>query len=210
MMVGWEISRGCRLGHDARRSIPLREALRACAGWTCSMNGALVAGFERQLFSKNLCRLRRNPIQRSHDKIYCHMAIFVKLIFTRPSVELRHGAEDSTSMADSKEQFGGCFLIDLPDLDAALSSAARCPATEQGVVKVRALGPCSPASAGCTRGERIIKSGKVQTRITGIAMGESPRWREGPLFFTLAIRTGSGSGLQCGPPSTASRRDTSR
>jgi hypothetical protein len=103
------------------------------------MNGALVADFERQLFSKNLCRLRRNPIQRSHDNIYCHMAIYVKLIFIPPSVTLRHGAEDSTSMADSKEQFEGCFLIDMPDLDAALSSAARCPATEQGVVEVRSV-----------------------------------------------------------------------
>src|SRR5262249_49029279 len=31
--------------------------------------------------------------------------------------------------ADSKEQLGGYFLIDVPDLDAALSWAARCPAT---------------------------------------------------------------------------------
>jgi hypothetical protein len=39
--------------------------------------------------------------------------------------------------ADSKEQFGGYFLIDVPDLDAALSWAARCPATGHGVVEVR-------------------------------------------------------------------------
>ena len=29
---------------------------------------------------------------------------------------------------DSKEQLGGYYLIDVPDLDAAISWAARCPA----------------------------------------------------------------------------------
>jgi hypothetical protein len=39
--------------------------------------------------------------------------------------------------ADSKEQLGGYFLIDVADLDAAISWAARCPATGHGVVEVR-------------------------------------------------------------------------
>src|ERR1700737_3388340 len=38
---------------------------------------------------------------------------------------------------DSKEQLGGYFLIDVPDLDAALSWASRCPAAHHGVVEVR-------------------------------------------------------------------------
>ena len=41
--------------------------------------------------------------------------------------------------ADSKEQLGGYFLIDVPDLDAAMSWAARCPATSHGVVEVRPI-----------------------------------------------------------------------
>ncbi len=41
--------------------------------------------------------------------------------------------------ADSKEQLGGYFLIDVPNLDAALSWAARCPAASHGVVEVRPL-----------------------------------------------------------------------
>ena len=41
--------------------------------------------------------------------------------------------------ADSKEQIGGYFLIDVADLDAAISWAARCPAAEHGVVEVRPL-----------------------------------------------------------------------
>jgi hypothetical protein len=39
--------------------------------------------------------------------------------------------------ADSKEQLGGYFIIDVPDLDAAISWAARCPAASHGVVEVR-------------------------------------------------------------------------
>jgi hypothetical protein len=41
--------------------------------------------------------------------------------------------------ADSKEQLGGYYLIDVADLDAALSWAARCPAASHGVVEVRAV-----------------------------------------------------------------------
>ena len=40
---------------------------------------------------------------------------------------------------DSKEQLGGFFIIDVPDHDAAMSWAARCPAATHGVVEVRAF-----------------------------------------------------------------------
>ena len=39
--------------------------------------------------------------------------------------------------ADSKEQVGGYYLIEAPDLDAAISWAARCPAASHGTVEVR-------------------------------------------------------------------------
>lgn len=39
--------------------------------------------------------------------------------------------------ADTKEQCGGYYLIDVPDLDAALSWAARCPGASHGIVEVR-------------------------------------------------------------------------
>ena len=51
--------------------------------------------------------------------------------------------------SDSKEQLGGYYLIDVPDLDAALSWAARCPGASHGTVEVRPLWPtgaCSQAS----------------------------------------------------------------
>jgi hypothetical protein len=41
--------------------------------------------------------------------------------------------------ADSKEQLGGYFLIDVPDLDSAISWAARCPAASHGTVEVRPI-----------------------------------------------------------------------
>lgn len=41
--------------------------------------------------------------------------------------------------AETKEQLGGYFMIEAPDLDAALSWAARCPGTGPGAVEVRPL-----------------------------------------------------------------------
>ena len=43
--------------------------------------------------------------------------------------------------ADTKEQLGGYYLIDVPDLDAALSWAARCPGASHGVIEVRPIWP---------------------------------------------------------------------
>lgn len=43
--------------------------------------------------------------------------------------------------ADTKEQLGGYYLIDVPDLDAALSWAARCPSASNGTIEVRAIWP---------------------------------------------------------------------
>jgi hypothetical protein len=39
--------------------------------------------------------------------------------------------------AETKEQLGGFYMIEAPDLDAAINWARRCPATEGGSVEVR-------------------------------------------------------------------------
>jgi hypothetical protein len=39
--------------------------------------------------------------------------------------------------ADSKEQLGGYYLIEAPDLDAAIAWAARCPGSGHGTIEVR-------------------------------------------------------------------------
>lgn len=41
--------------------------------------------------------------------------------------------------AEAREQLGGFYLIDVPDLDAALAIAKRVPITEGGAVEVRPL-----------------------------------------------------------------------
>ena len=41
--------------------------------------------------------------------------------------------------AETKEQLAGYYLIEAPDLDAALAWAARCPAVERGSVEVRPI-----------------------------------------------------------------------
>jgi hypothetical protein len=57
--------------------------------------------------------------------------------------------------ADTKEQLGGFHIIEVPDLDTALSWAARCPTALHGVVEVR---PLQDATLEETR-ERIAGKG---------------------------------------------------
>jgi len=45
--------------------------------------------------------------------------------------------------ADTKEQLGGYYMIEVPDLDAALSWAARCPGASTGTIEVRPIWPMS-------------------------------------------------------------------
>jgi hypothetical protein len=41
--------------------------------------------------------------------------------------------------AETKEQLGGYLMIDVPDLDTALSWAARCPGASRGTMEVRPI-----------------------------------------------------------------------
>jgi hypothetical protein len=41
--------------------------------------------------------------------------------------------------AETKEQLGGYYLIEVADIDAALSWAARCPGASHGTVEVRPI-----------------------------------------------------------------------
>jgi hypothetical protein len=60
---------------------------------------------------------------------------------TAATVRLANGKSQVLDgpFVESKEQLGGYFLIDVADLDAAISWAARCPAAGHGVVEVRAI-----------------------------------------------------------------------
>jgi hypothetical protein len=48
--------------------------------------------------------------------------------------------------AETKEQLGGYYMIEVPDLDAALSWAARCPGAAAGTMEVRPIWPMQPAA----------------------------------------------------------------
>eukprot|EP01032_Pedospumella_encystans_P037322 gene37322-42272_t len=57
---------------------------------------------------------------------------------TATTVRLRDGSRDlhDGPYAETKEQLGGFYIIDVPDLDTALEWAARNPAASTGVVEV--------------------------------------------------------------------------
>jgi hypothetical protein len=55
------------------------------------------------------------------------------------SVRIRDGKTEVLNgpYADTREQMGGYFMVDVPDLDAALHWAARCPTAPHGTIEVR-------------------------------------------------------------------------
>lgn len=57
------------------------------------------------------------------------------------SIRIRDGNQtiQDGPFIDSKEQVGGFFLLDVPDLETALQWAAKCPAASSGGVEVRAV-----------------------------------------------------------------------
>jgi hypothetical protein len=48
--------------------------------------------------------------------------------------------------ADTKEQLGGYFILEVPDIATALEWAARCPAAARGTVELRPVLPPPPAA----------------------------------------------------------------
>lgn len=60
-------------------------------------------------------------------------------VATATTVTLRDGAlaVQDGPFAETKEQLGGTFVIDVPNLDAALEWAQKCPAAQYGVVEIR-------------------------------------------------------------------------
>lgn len=59
------------------------------------------------------------------------------------SVRVRNGKTEVLNgpYADTREQLGGYYVIDVPDLDAALSWAARLPSSAHGTIEVRPIWP---------------------------------------------------------------------
>ena len=57
------------------------------------------------------------------------------------TVRVRNGKTEVLNgpYAETREQLGGFYLIDVADLDAALSWAARCPSSSHGTIEVRPI-----------------------------------------------------------------------
>ena len=57
------------------------------------------------------------------------------------SVRVRGGKTEVLNgpYAETREQLAGYYLIDVPDLDAALSWAARCPSSSYGTIELRPI-----------------------------------------------------------------------
>lgn len=60
---------------------------------------------------------------------------------TATSVRVRNGERSITDgpFAETKEQLGGFYLVDVDDLDAAIDAAARIPGAWTGTVEVRPI-----------------------------------------------------------------------
>ncbi len=65
---------------------------------------------------------------------------------TATTIRIRDGKRlvQDGPFADAKEQLGGYFIIEVPDLDTALEWAARSPAATCGAVEVRPVLPPMP------------------------------------------------------------------
>jgi len=57
------------------------------------------------------------------------------------SVRVKNGKNEVLNgpYAETREQLGGYYMIDVPDLDAAITWAARCPSSSFGTIEVRPL-----------------------------------------------------------------------
>jgi hypothetical protein len=62
-------------------------------------------------------------------------------VATATSVRIRDGKKEVTDgpFAETREQLGGYFLVDAPDLDEAINIAARIPAAKKGTVEIRPI-----------------------------------------------------------------------
>jgi hypothetical protein len=67
----------------------------------------------------------------------------LKSATTATSVRVANGKTEVLNgpYAETKEQLAGYYMIDVPDLDAAISWAARCPGAAMGTMEVRPVWP---------------------------------------------------------------------
>ena len=69
---------------------------------------------------------------------------------TAATVRVRKGKKSVTDgpFAETKEQLGGYFLVEVKNLDEALDVAARIPSAREGSIEVRPIQPIGQAAQG--------------------------------------------------------------
>ncbi len=71
--------------------------------------------------------------------VFVHTA-WLQPVATATTLTMKGGARQVQDgpFAETRETLGGFFVVEAPDLDAALAWAAKCPAAKVGKVEVRA------------------------------------------------------------------------
>lgn len=74
----------------------------------------------------------------------------LKPVATATTVRVKNGKQVTTDgpFAETKEQLGGYYLIDVPTIDDAIKWAAKCPGSWHGCCEVRPLGVISSLDGG--------------------------------------------------------------
>ncbi len=88
--------------------------------------------------ARGLWRLYQGDIRRRRGQLPAQR---LHPTSTATTVRVKNGKTQVLNgpYAEVKEQLGGYLLIDAPDLDAAISWAARCPGAKHGAIEVRPI-----------------------------------------------------------------------
>jgi hypothetical protein len=93
-------------------------------------------------FERSECYMESTDLARElHAKKQLLGVNPLQSITTATSLRMRDGKRLITDgpFAETREQLGGYFLVDAPDLDAAIAIAAKIPGARRGTVEIRPI-----------------------------------------------------------------------
>lgn len=116
-------------------------------------------------------------------------------VATAASIRVRSGQPLITAgpFAETSEQLGGFFLIDVPDLDEAIAIAQRLPAAKKGTVEIRPTHPLSglPVEAFDRLVAEVPAGGQAKYML--LCYDDAAAWRElGEAALNAAMQEAAG------------------